>query len=62
MPAPNVKVCGLTRLEDAQLAHELGAWALSMIFWKGTLRRCKPLQPPPASGPAPMPSPANDGD
>ena len=42
--APNVKVCGLTRLEDAQLAHELGAWALSMIFWKGTPRRCKPAE------------------
>lgn len=40
----NVKVCGLTRLEDAQLAHELGAWALSMIFWKGTPRRCKPAE------------------
>ena len=44
MPPPNVKVCGLTRLEDAQLAQELGAWALSMIFWKGTPRRCKPAE------------------
>jgi phosphoribosylanthranilate isomerase len=42
VPVPKVKVCGLTRLEDAQLAHELGAWALSMIFWKGTPRRVKP--------------------
>jgi phosphoribosylanthranilate isomerase len=41
---PKVKVCGLTRLEDAQLAGELGAWALSMIFWKGTPRRCKPAE------------------
>jgi phosphoribosylanthranilate isomerase len=42
--SPNVKVCGLTRLADAQLAHELGAWALSMIFWRGTPRRCKPAE------------------
>ena len=42
--APKVKVCGLTRLEDARLAHELGAWALSMIFWKGTPRRVKPAE------------------
>jgi phosphoribosylanthranilate isomerase len=41
---PKVKVCGLTRLDDAQLAHELGAWALSMIFWKGTPRRVKPAE------------------
>jgi len=39
--APKVKVCGLTRLEDAQLAAELGAWALSMIFWRGTPRHVR---------------------
>jgi len=36
---PRVKVCGLTTLEDAQRAVELGAWALGMIFWPGTPRR-----------------------
>jgi phosphoribosylanthranilate isomerase len=41
---PRVKVCGLTRLEDAQLAAELGAWALSMIFWRGTPRRMRPAE------------------
>ena len=35
-----VKICGLTMLEDAQHAVELGAWALGMIFWPGSPRAC----------------------
>jgi phosphoribosylanthranilate isomerase len=35
-----VKVCGLTNLHDAELAAELGAWALGMIFFDGSPRRC----------------------
>jgi phosphoribosylanthranilate isomerase len=35
-----VKICGLTDLEDAQQAVELGAWALGMIFWHGSPRAC----------------------
>lgn len=35
-----VKICGLTRLEDARQAAELGAWALGMILWEGSERRC----------------------
>jgi phosphoribosylanthranilate isomerase len=35
-----IKHCGITRLEDAHLAAEAGAWALGMIFWPGSPRRC----------------------
>jgi phosphoribosylanthranilate isomerase len=35
-----VKVCGLTRPDDAQLAVKLGAWALGMVFYEASPRRC----------------------
>jgi phosphoribosylanthranilate isomerase len=35
-----VKICGLTALEDAHLAVDLGAWALGMIFWPDSPRAC----------------------
>src|SRR5258705_12937554 len=35
-----VKICGITRPEDARRAAELGAWAIGMIFWPGSPRRC----------------------
>ena len=35
-----VKICGLTNLNDAQLAADLGAWALGMVFWPRSPRRC----------------------
>ena len=35
-----VKICGITSLEDAQLAADLGAWALGMTFWPDSPRAC----------------------
>lgn len=37
-----VKICGLRRPEDAELAVELGAWALGMIMWPASPRYCEP--------------------
>ncbi|MHB8531907.1 MAG: phosphoribosylanthranilate isomerase [Solirubrobacteraceae bacterium] len=42
--ATRVKICGLTNLEDAEAAEQLGAWALGMIFYEGSPRRCSPEQ------------------
>jgi phosphoribosylanthranilate isomerase len=39
-----VKVCGITNLADAELAVELGAWALGMIFYAGSPRQCSPAE------------------
>jgi phosphoribosylanthranilate isomerase len=33
-----IKVCGITRPEDAVLAADLGAWAVGFIFWPGSPR------------------------
>lgn len=38
--APRIKICGLTRLDDAELAVQAGAWALGVILWPGSPRRC----------------------
>jgi phosphoribosylanthranilate isomerase len=36
-----VKFCGITRLEDAELCVEHGAWALGLIFVASSPRRCR---------------------
>jgi len=38
--SPRVKICGITSLADAELAVDLGAWAIGMIFFQGSPRRC----------------------
>ncbi len=37
-----VKLCGMTRMEDAQLAADLGAWAIGFILWPGSKRAADP--------------------
>jgi phosphoribosylanthranilate isomerase len=37
-----VKICGITRHEDAELAASLGAWAIGFNFWEGSKRGCDP--------------------
>ncbi len=36
-----IKFCGITRLDDAELAVSAGAWAIGLIFWPGSPRRCE---------------------
>ena len=38
--APKIKFCGIARLEDAEHAAQLGAWAVGMIFWPHSPRAC----------------------
>ncbi|HEY5389664.1 MAG TPA: phosphoribosylanthranilate isomerase [Solirubrobacteraceae bacterium] len=40
MSATRVKICGVTRLEDAELAATLGAWAVGMVFYEPSARSC----------------------
>ncbi|HEU4937748.1 MAG TPA: phosphoribosylanthranilate isomerase [Vicinamibacterales bacterium] len=44
MSAPRVKVCGICRAEDAQLAVTLGASAIGFIFWPSSPRYCDPAR------------------
>ncbi|HTA97443.1 MAG TPA: phosphoribosylanthranilate isomerase [Solirubrobacteraceae bacterium] len=38
--ATRTKICGITRLQDAELAVELGAWAVGMVFFDASPRAC----------------------
>ena len=35
-----VKFCGITRFDDAEHAARVGAWAIGLNHWDGSLRRC----------------------
>lgn len=39
-----VKICGITRREDALLAARLGASAIGFVFWPGSRRFIKPIE------------------
>ena len=39
-----MKICGLTGLDDAEMALEMGAWALGCVMWDGSPRACDPAQ------------------
>jgi phosphoribosylanthranilate isomerase len=36
-----IKFCGITRLTDAERALDAGAWAVGLIFYPGSPRRCE---------------------
>lgn len=36
------KFCGITRLDDAEHAVRVGAWAIGLNHWEGSPRRCDP--------------------
>jgi phosphoribosylanthranilate isomerase len=40
-PVPKIKFCGLTSVDDAEHAVQAGAWALGMIRWPRSPRRCE---------------------
>jgi phosphoribosylanthranilate isomerase len=39
---PRIKFCGVTTVADAELAASLGAWAVGVILWRRSPRRCDP--------------------
>jgi phosphoribosylanthranilate isomerase len=49
----HVKICGITRLEDALLAAELGATGLGFVFWPGSPRFIDPYRARPIAAALP---------
>jgi phosphoribosylanthranilate isomerase len=39
---PRVKICGITRAEDAEQAAALGAWAIGFVLWPQSKRAADP--------------------
>lgn len=40
MSVTKIKFCGITTVGDARLALDAGAWAIGLIFWPDSPRRC----------------------
>jgi phosphoribosylanthranilate isomerase len=39
-----IKLCGITTLDDAQMAVDVGAWAVGCILWPQSPRMCEPAE------------------
>jgi phosphoribosylanthranilate isomerase len=42
--APRIKLCGITTLDDARMAVDVGAWAIGCILWPQSPRACDPAE------------------
>jgi phosphoribosylanthranilate isomerase len=42
--APRIKLCGITTLDDALMAVDVGAWAVGCILWPQSPRMCEPAE------------------
>lgn len=40
----NVKICGITNLDDARVALDAGAWAIGLNFFPGSVRYIEPAK------------------